>query len=170
MTWDEQYPQHRGPAGPPGQPGPQRAARSPGLNAARLWAGGAATAVVAALTAVVAILVVRGLLDIPVLAPKGDGVWGNANTVTYALVTGAIALAATALLQLLAATTPSYLRFFGWIMTLVTAVAVVVPLSLDASLASRVATAAINLVLGLAITFALSGVARSATVADRGRS
>lgn len=168
MTWDEQYSEQRGPVGPPSQTGPQRADRAPGLNAARLWAGGAATAVVAALTAVVAILLVRGLLDIPVLAPEGHGVWGNASTPTYALVTGAIALAATGLLQLLAATTPSYLRFFGWIMTLATAVAVIVPLSLVASLESRIATAAINLVLGLAITFALSGVARSATP-GRGR-
>jgi hypothetical protein len=137
------------------------------LDAGRLWSGGAATAVVAALTAVVGILIIRGLLDIAVLAPKGEGAWGNASTMAYALVTFGVALAATALLQLLAATTPAYLRFFGWIMTLVTAIAVVLPLSIGAELSSRVATATLNLVLGLAITFSLTAVARGATVVDR---
>ncbi|NUT52589.1 MAG: hypothetical protein HOV94_35680 [Saccharothrix sp.] len=134
------------------------------MDPARLWSGGAATALAAGLTAVVGILVIRWLLDVPVLAPRGDGAWGNANTLTYALVTAAVALAATALVQLLAATTPNYTRFFNWIMMLVTAIAVVLPLSLGASLGSRIATAVLNLVLGLSITSALGGVARRATV------
>lgn len=169
MTWPEQQPQSYGqePYGQDEQPETRRSLSGVSLDAARLWAGGAATALVAALTAIVGILIVRGLLDIAVLAPKGEGVWGNANTVTYALVSAAVALAATALLQLLAATTPSYLSFFGWIMTLVTAVAVVIPLSLGADLGSRIATATINLVIGLAITFTLTGVARSAQTSRR---
>ena len=40
------------------------------VAAGRLWAGGAATAVVAALIAVVGILLARGVFDVPVLAPK----------------------------------------------------------------------------------------------------
>jgi hypothetical protein len=39
------------------------------VNAARLWTGGLATALVAALVAVVGVLIARGLFDVPVLAP-----------------------------------------------------------------------------------------------------
>jgi hypothetical protein len=132
------------------------------LDPARLWSGGAATAVVAALIAVAGILLARGVLDVPVLAPKGEGVWGNANTMTYALVSGAVALAATGLLQLLSVTTPRFATFFTWIMVLLTGIAVVVPLSLETEWSNKLATALINLVIGIAITSILNGVARSA--------
>ena len=132
------------------------------FDAARLWSGGVATAVVAALIAVVGILLCRGVLDVAVLSPKGEGVWGNANTVTYALVSAAVALAATALMQLLSVTTPRFPTFFSWIMVLLTAIAVVVPLSLPVDWEPKLATAAINLVIGIAITAILNGVARSA--------
>ncbi|QFZ24342.1 hypothetical protein EKG83_18850 [Saccharothrix syringae] len=129
------------------------------FDAARLWAGGAATALVAGLLAVVGILVARGLLGVAVLAPKGEGAWGNANTLTYALVSAACALLATGMAQLLLATTPSATRFFGWIMALLTAIAVVLPLSLDVSTEGKVFTAVLNLLIGVAITVLVRGVA-----------
>lgn len=43
----------------------------PGIDARRLWAGGVATAVVAALVAVVGLLIARGIFEVEVLAPKG---------------------------------------------------------------------------------------------------
>ena len=132
------------------------------LDPARLWAGGVATAVVAALIAVVGILLARGVLEVPVLSPKGEGVWGNANTTTYALASGAVALAATGLMQLLSVTTPRFRTFFTWIMVLLTAIAVVVPMSLAVAWENKLATAVINLVIGIAITSILNGVARSA--------
>ncbi|MGB3438653.1 MAG: DUF6069 family protein [Actinophytocola sp.] len=132
------------------------------LDPARLWSGGAATAVVAALIAVVGILLCRSVLDVPVLSPKGEGVWGDARTVTFALVAGGIALAATALMQLLSVTTPQFPTFFTWIMVLLTAIAVVIPLSLPVGWDAKLATAGINLVIGIAITSILQSVARSA--------
>src|SRR3954469_18076808 len=90
----------------------------PRLDPGKLWSGGAATAVVAALVAIVGILVVRGVLDIAVLAPQGDGAWGNASTWSYALAAAIGALLATGLLQLLSVTTPRYGTFFVWIMLL----------------------------------------------------
>ena len=78
----------------------------------------------------------------------------------HALAAAGAALVATALLQLLAATTPNANRFFGWIMFLLTSIATVLPLTLTAPTAARVATAAINLVLGIAIT--LTATARTA--------
>lgn len=139
------------------------------LDAGRLWAGGLATAVVSALIAVAGILLARGVLGIPVLAPQGDGLWGNANTVTYALAAGCLALAATALLHLLTLTTPRFARFFTWIMGLLTMIAAVLPLTLDATPASRVATGTINLVLGAAMTALLNGVAQTARRATSNR-
>jgi hypothetical protein len=138
---------------------PPAAAR---LDAGRLWAGGLATALVAALVAVAGIVVTRGLLHVPVLAPQGDGMWGNANTLTYALYSGAAALLATALLQVLALTTPRYGRFFTWIMALATAIATALPLGLATDMTSRVATAVLNLMLGIAITTTVSAVGRTA--------
>lgn len=132
------------------------------LDAGRLWAGGAATAVVAALVAVVGILLSRGVLHISVLAPEGGGVWVNADTVTYAIGAAVCALAATALMHLLVIATPSPTSFFGWIMVLVTLVGVVVPIGLLASLDERLATATINLAIGLAITFLLVKTANAA--------
>jgi len=77
-------------------------------------------------------------------------------------VSGVIALAATGLMQLLSVTTPRFQTFFTWIMVLLTAVAVVVPLSLSVEWEQKLATAIINLVIGIAITSILNGVARSA--------
>ena len=129
------------------------------VNAGRLWAGAVATALVAGLIAVVGILIARGLLQVEVLAPKTEGAWGNANTVTYALVSAAVALAATGLLHLLLLTTPKATTFFTWIMVLLTLIAVVIPLSLPVDLASRLTTGLINLVIGLGVTSILTSLA-----------
>ena len=58
---------------------PSERRSSPGrsVDARQLWTGGAATAVVAALIALVGILVCRWLFDVPLLAPRQDGAWGN---------------------------------------------------------------------------------------------
>lgn len=147
---------------PPPPPPPSTPPAAGRLDAGRLWAGGLATALVAALVAVTGIVITRGLLDVAVLAPKGDGVWGNATTAAYALASGVVAIVATALMQVLALTTPRYGRFFTWIMALATATATALPLGLPTGLASRVATAVINLLIGIAITSTLTAVARTA--------
>ena len=124
-----------------------------------LWAGGVATAVVAALIALVGILIARWLFTIPILAPRRDGAWGNASTVGYVLAAAGGALVATAILHLLLLTTPRPQVFFGWIIGLATLVAVVFPFSTTAPLDEKVATAVVNLILGIAIGTLLSGVA-----------
>lgn len=144
----------------PEAPGPPP---RPRVDARQLWAGGAATAIVAALAAVVGILVCRWLFTIPVLAPRRDGAWGDASTGLYALSAAAAALVATALLYLLVVATPRPGTFFGWIMGLATVIAVVFPFSTTAPLSEKAATAIVNLVLGIAIVSLLSGVASWAT-------
>ena len=132
------------------------------VNANRLWTGGLATAVVAALVAVVGVLIARGLLDVPVLAPTEEGVLGNANTARLALVAAGAALAATGLMHLLLLFIPRPWQFFTWIMSLVTLAAVLAPFATDAEIATKVATAAIFLAIGVAIGSLVSGVASSA--------
>jgi hypothetical protein len=132
------------------------------VDAARLWTGGLATAVVAALVALVGVLIARGLFDIPVLAPAGEGALGNSNTARLAILAAFAALAATGLMHLLLVSTPRPFRFFSWIVSLLTLVAVLAPFMTDAKLATQVATAAIGLVVGMAIGSLVSGAARSA--------
>lgn len=128
------------------------------LDSAQFWAGAVATAVVAALIALVGILICRWTLGIPILAPAGDGAWGNAHTGEYVLLAALIAIVAAGVLYLLALGTPQPGLFFEWIMGLATLAAVVYPFSTGAPLDQKAATAVVNLVLGIAITSLLTGV------------
>src|ERR1700757_3624274 len=85
------------------------------VDARQLWSGGGATAVVAALIALVGILVCRWLFNVPILSPRREGAWGNASTVGYVFAAAACALVATALMWLLLISTPYPRVFFGWI-------------------------------------------------------
>jgi hypothetical protein len=146
----------------PGTPPPQR----PTVDAGRLWAGGAATAVVAALVALVGVLVGDVLLDLgmvePPLLPIGDSF-----AVRYALTAAALALVATALAHLLVTTTPRPRAFFSWIVGLGTVVGVVLPFAEGGSFGGELATALVDLVLGLCILNLLSSVLARTTAAGR---
>jgi hypothetical protein len=110
------------------------------VDAGRLWTGGLATALVAALVAVVGVLIARGLFDVPVLAPTREGALGNANTARLAILAAAAALVATGLMHLLLLlSTPRPFRFFTWIVSLLTLLAVLAPFMTDAKLATQVA-------------------------------
>jgi uncharacterized protein DUF6069 len=131
-------------------------------DAAQFWAGAAATAVVAALIALVGILICRWTLGIPILAPAGEGAWGNAHTGEYVLLAALVALIAAAVLYLLELGAPAPRVFFAWIMGLATLAVVVYPFSTSAPLEQKAATAIVNLVLGVAITSLLSAVSARA--------
>jgi len=131
-------------------------------DAAQFWAGAAATAVVAALIALVGILVSRWALNIPILAPTGDGAWGNAHTGEYVLLAALVALIAAGVLYLLELGAPAPRVFFGWIVGLATLAAVVYPFSTSAPLQQKAATAIVNLILGVAIASLLSAVSARA--------
>jgi Family of unknown function (DUF6069) len=135
----------------PEDPPPEPSSPVRWIEPGPLWAGGVATAIVAALIALVGILVSRWLFTIPILAPRRDGAWGDVSTGMYVLAAAGAALAATAIMHLLLLTTPRPQVFFGWIIGLATIVAVVFPFSTTASVAQKFATALVNLVLGIAI-------------------
>src|SRR5690242_2023004 len=133
------------------------------VDARPLWSGGVATAVVAALIALVGILVCRWLFKVPILSPRREGAWGNASTAGYVFAAAACALVATALMHLLLLSTPYPRVFFGWIIGLATVVAVVFPFSTTAPLSQKIATGFINLILGVAIGSLIVEVSRRAT-------
>jgi hypothetical protein len=130
-----------------------------GVNARTLWAGGAASTVVVGLLALVGVLVSRWLFNLPVLAPRQDGAYGDVRTTALILVAMAAALAATGLVHLLMLGTLRPLMFFGWIVGLVTTIAVAFPFSTTAALDAKIATALVNLAIGVAIGTLIGGVA-----------
>jgi hypothetical protein len=132
------------------------------MDVGQLWAGGAATAVVAALIALAGILVCRWLFKVPILAPEREGAWGNASTAGYCLAAAGGAIVATAIMHLLLIATPRPKVFFYWILGLATLVAVVFPFSTTAPQSQKFATAAVNLVLGIAIMSLIGSVATRA--------
>lgn len=131
------------------------------LNSGRLWAGGVATAVVAALVVIAGVHIARSILGIAVLTPKAAGSLGSSTTAVYAAVAAAGALLATGLLHVLLLETPRPLSFTR-ITALADLIPVVAPFSQPATLPSKVFTAVINLIAGVAVISLLTGVARGA--------
>src|SRR6201992_2304357 len=132
-----------GPSGPP--------QTRPVVDARQLWAGGVATAIVAALVALVGVLVCRWLFNIPLLSPESQGTYGHAPTTDVMLLAAAAALLATGLAHLLLTAAPRPMTFFTWIVALVTLLMVLFPFSTSAPISQKVATAAVDLVIGFAI-------------------
>ena len=92
------------------------------MSTRRLWAGGGATALVAAGVGVVGVLFVRGVLNIPILSAKGGLV--NQAMAVVPISAGLAALAGTALLHLLLLTTPRPVSFFSAICAIAIAIMV----------------------------------------------
>jgi Family of unknown function (DUF6069) len=130
------------------------------VSAHRLWAGGGATAVVAAGIGVVGVLLIRGLLGIPILSAKGQLV---DQAMAVVPITAALAaLATTALLHLLLLTTPRPTAFFGAICAIVIAIMVLQVFLVRGTTKEAVATSMLYIVIGIGIISLLSGVARTA--------
>jgi hypothetical protein len=138
-----------------------------GVDQHKLWAGGAASAVVVGLVALVGVLVMRWLFKVPVLAPQQDGAYGDVHTTALILVAVGSTLAATGLANLLMLGTLRPQLFFGWIVTLVTIIAVAAPFGTAAALDGKIATAVVNLAIGVAIGTLVSGVAARSLPAPR---
>lgn len=137
----------------------QRVSRSSPVDARKLWAGGAATALVAALIAFIALLVARGIFGIPVLAPTEAGALGDATTIGLCSLSAIGALVATALMHLLLLTTPQPRTFFTIIAGLVTVALALTPFTLDTRPSTVIATALVYLVTGGVIVVLVGSVA-----------
>jgi hypothetical protein len=143
----------------PNSPQVRQTRPRPQVDAGRLWPGGIMTAVVAGLVALVGVLVCRSIFKIPVLAPRHDGAYGDVRTTGLVLAAAAAALVATGLAHVLLLSTPRPMAFFAWIVGLCTAVVVLFPFSTAAPLRDKVATALVDLVIGIAIGTLVNGVA-----------
>jgi hypothetical protein len=130
----------------------------PVVDVRQLWAGGVATAIVAALVALVGVVVSRWLFHIPLLSPQSQGTYGDAHTTDVVLLAAAAALLATGLAHLLLTAAPRPMTFFTWIVGLVTVLMVLFPFSTSAPISQKIATAAVDLVIGFAIGSLLNGV------------
>ncbi|MGN9845529.1 DUF6069 family protein [Nonomuraea sp. H19] len=148
------YPSHDGHGRRPGS-----TAR---VNPARVWGGGVAAAVVAALIVVAGVMISNRLLGIRVLTPDGASAYGSAATTGYAISAAVAALVATLLLYVLMLSTPEPAKFFAWIAGLFTVIITILPFMHSADLVKQVATAAINLVIGIAIASLLTSIGRTA--------
>jgi len=133
----------------------------PHIDAARLWAGAAATAVVAALVALVALMVISIALDITPVGPNwllGDGHdWTLATR--FAVTAAVAALLAAAVLHLLLLTTPRPGAFFGTIVGLATVAAAATPFAVKGTVSEQLATAVTAVAVGIVIGALLSSVA-----------
>jgi hypothetical protein len=116
----------------------------------KLWTSGVVTAVIAFGLTIAAFLFVR-MLNYPLLGIRGGGVVVYASMLGYAGGAALVALLATAAMRFLMLTTPRPRWFFGWLGGVGTAIAVLLPLALSQDPAGRLATATVNLVLGLVI-------------------
>ena len=137
----------------------QRMPRSSRVDTRKLWAGGAATALVAALIGFIALLVARGIFGIPVLAPTEAGVIGDATTIGLCSLGAVGALVATALMHLLLLTTPQPRTFFTIIAGLVTVALALTPFTLDTEPSTMIATALVYLATGAVIVVLVASVA-----------
>ncbi|WP_214402893.1 DUF6069 family protein [Pseudonocardia lacus] len=135
----------------------------PRIDAARLWSGGAATAVVAALIGLVGVLVVRAVFQVAFSGSREAGAVGDSSTVVLCVTAAVAALAATGLAHLLLLGAPRPLAYLGWMIGLVTAIAAVLPFLSGRPLPEVLAQSIIHLVIGLAIGSLVGGAAATAS-------
>jgi len=134
------------------------------VDAKQLWAGAAATIVVAALVAAVGVLVIETFLDVKLLPPAERGVLGWSNKASYPAGAAVLALGAAGVLHLLLLGVPRPLVFFGWLMALVGIALAVVPFGRDAALKVQVCTAAMEVAVVLSVWTLLSAAGRRAVL------
>ncbi len=129
----------------------------------RLWAGGVATSVVAALAGFVGVLLTRDVLGVRLHAPPVLLGPPSFLAASWAFTAACAGMASTGILLILLMSTPRPRTFFTWIIVLLTATAVALPFAQDAPASSRFASALINIVIGIAIGTLLTGVASRTT-------
>jgi uncharacterized membrane protein YhaH (DUF805 family) len=127
------------------------------INAGRLWAGGLATALVSALIVSVGVLVARQILGSAAFSATAPG-YADGTVVSYALLAAAAALAATILMHLLLLAVPQPTRFFGWIVGLLVVTATILPFTTAGPTDHKVASALINLLVGIAVLALLGSI------------
>jgi hypothetical protein len=127
----------------------------------RYWVGAALTAVIAALTGLIGLVVAQGILGVSVLLGSGSALT-PINVAEYGLAGAAIALLAAGLFAGMIRIAPKPAAYFGWLAGLVTVLATLLPFTTTATLHSQLALAAINLAVGLVIAVGIPLAASNA--------
>jgi hypothetical protein len=139
--------------------GAGKPARRAPTNEVWYWSGVGATALVCAVTAIVGVIMVEGVLDFS-LVPPWLNVFGlDGHIARYAAAAAVAAVLAGALLRLLSLSTPHPATFFRWIAVLMTVAAALVPFALTDILADALLTGLLNTVIGISVTTLLPAVA-----------
>lgn len=114
-----------------------------------LWTGGVVSAVIVGGLTVVGFLFVEGVLGCPLLGDRVNAPVAYVTMVGYAVGAAVVALLGTAAMHVLLVTTHRPQWFFVWLGGIGTAIAVLLPVAQH--LPAPLATAAVNLGLGLTI-------------------
>jgi uncharacterized protein DUF6069 len=136
------------------------------IDTGRLWGGGVASGLVAALVALVGVLICS-IVDVRLVRPALlldvlDSFAGD-----YALTAFLLTLVATGVAHLVSLTTPRPRMFFSWIIVLATVAGIVAPFAVGDDTESQVATACINLALGICVLSLVGGVMSRTVVLHR---
>jgi hypothetical protein len=119
------------------------------IDTRTLWTGGAVTAVIVGGLTIAGFLLIEGVLRYPLLGDRANAQVAHVTMVGYAAGAALAALLATAAMHVLLMTTHRPQWFFAWLGSIGTAIAVLLPLTQH--LPAPLATATINLGLGLTI-------------------
>ncbi|WP_279580822.1 DUF6069 family protein [Fodinicola feengrottensis] len=87
---------------------------------------------------------------------------GDVSVGAYALAAAGLTLAAAGVMQLLSLAVPRPTWYFGWLVGLATLIGTLLPLTLTVDFGSKVATASMDLVMGIVVSVLITGTARSA--------
>ncbi|GAA3207315.1 DUF6069 family protein [Oerskovia jenensis] len=128
------------------------------VEVGRFWAGAAATALVAALIGLVAVIILERIFSFT-LVPPPDIFSTASHQAAFAIDGAILALLAAGLLHVLILTTPRPRAFFGWIMALVIVVITALPFAWTTDTTSAVLSGLVNLLIGVAVWSLLAGVA-----------
>ncbi|MEE4022485.1 hypothetical protein V1Y59_05280 [Gordonia sp. PKS22-38] len=144
-----------------GEAKPRKPKTGPDINPTMFVGGVVMTGVVTGLAAWLAAWIIRAIVD-RVNAAGRFGVWNPLarDEFWFAVVGFLCALAAGALWYVLQLVTPSPDQFFRWIVGLLIAAAVIIPLILSAELSVGIATAVVHLIIGLPIATLVPAMGR----------
>ncbi|WP_020171684.1 DUF6069 family protein [Gordonia polyisoprenivorans] len=137
---------------PPGRPARPRRTIGPDINVGMFVGGIVMTGIVTGLAAWLVAWIIRAIVE-RVNAAGKFGVWNPVaqDEFWFAIVGFLTALAAGALWYVLQVITPSPDQFFRWVVGLLIAAAVIIPLVLSAQFSVGLGTAVMHLVIGLPI-------------------
>lgn len=146
---------------PPPQPRPRR---GPNVNVGMFVGGVVMSGVVTGLAAWLAAFIIRAIVD-QVNESGKYGIWNPVARDEYwfAVVGFLCALAAGALWYVLQISTPSPDQFYTWIVGLLVAAAVIIPLVLSAQVSVKIGTAVMHLIIGLPLLTLIPAMGRKTT-------